>query len=63
MAVDNPLISQDNIVLPTLDEPFVDSNGHITKVWRDTLSNMVNQINLLKSLANATKAEVDTQHP
>lgn len=63
MAVDADAIARADLRIPDPKHPFLNADGTVDRVWFVYLNNLTNTINELKTLANAIKTEVDTQHP
>lgn len=63
MAVSADEVTRADIIPPGPNHPFLTSDGRVDRVWYAFLVSLANMSNDLKTLANATKTEVDTQHP
>lgn len=63
MAVSQSAITRADIVIPGPNHPFLTPKGTVDPIWYAFLLNMANMSNDAKTLANAIKTEVDTQHP
>jgi len=63
VAVSADSVSRADLVPPGPNHPFLTPSGTVDPIWYAFLLNLANMSNDLKTLANATKAEVDTQHP
>lgn len=63
MAVSESEITRADLVPPGPNHPFLTSEGTVDPIWYNFLNNIANMSNELKTLSNAIRTEVNTQHP